>query len=238
MELALIAPDSLLHYQGDIAFILAQRLKSDVYRKFYESCNLFKIVDHGSYEDEMIDDVLVNRPIANEIILPDILHKRGLTCESLYEIRMRLLPDEHVMVVPQGYTPYEWCTCCSEILSYYSKLPLQLTIGIPIWLEREYHMRSAIVKWLTTSCRFYRQSMRIHLLGLDCYYELLNYNNHVRSVDTSLPFSLAWNDIVHPFFEEPKEHRRVPYIAKFSDKQIENLERELSHLQSIIELTK
>jgi len=230
LKVCLISPDSWLHTKTDLHFVLAQRcLQSDVYKDFYAQEDKFKILDHGIYESDMMefDDTMkiADEISANEIILPDDIMNRMPI--DFYEDLLDSLPKNYrYMVVPQGENPAEWRESYLEL----KKLPVD-TIGIPIWLHKEFRARSTIVNYMFKRGEL-DMSKDHHLLGLDNYWELIEYpSGIIRSVDTSLPFSMACSGEVSKWFEEPPEHKRVSEDIPLFDVPNEFLTHELSLLE-------
>ena len=76
-----------------------------------------------------------------------------------------------------------------------------------------------------------------HLLGLDNYYELVMYPpGLIRSVDTSMPFSMAFSKEISTPYYEPPEHDRVPDDVNIMNMDMEILAREIDLLRTITRL--
>jgi hypothetical protein len=231
----MIPPDSWLHVKTDMHFVLAQRcLQSDVYKDFYAQEDKFKILDHGIYESDMMDfdDTLkiADEISAHEIILPDEI--RVNHDKEFYEDLLSTLPRNYkYMVVPQADDPYNWCMAYNDLKS------LEVdTIGIPIWLHKDFRARSTVVNYLFKQ-GLMDMSKEHHLLGLDNYWELIEYPSGViRSVDTSLPFSMAWSNEQSKMFEEPAEHKRVDVDCALFSVPDNLLQEELAMLHTVTRL--
>lgn len=232
--MALIPPDCLLHKKGDIDFILAQRVaKSTKYRDHYASIDTYKLMDHGAYERDLIGDFDDTLQIADsidaaEIVLPDEIMKP--LPKTFYDDLVPSLPKNYrYMIVPQGRDPAEWR---ENYLSLCEVEGVQ-SIGIPIWLDKEFGSRAFV------TCRMFRHgelNLRLehHLLGLDNIYELYLYPpGLIRSIDTSLPFSMAYSKMESPEYYDPPEHKRIPDDVRLRGIDLDLLECELRKLREI-----
>ena len=232
----MIPPDSWLHAKTDLHFVLAQRcLQSEVYKEFYASQDKFKILDHGIYESDIMDfdDTMkiADEISADEIILPDEIRER--TTKEFYVDLVRSLPESYqYMVVPQGDDPAEWRESYLEL----SNIDEVHTIGIPIWLYKDFGARADVVNYM-----FKKGELNLmkehHLLGLDNYWELCSYpSGIIRSVDTSLPFSMACSGEASNRFFDPPEHRRVDPDVALLDVPANKLQAELTMLREILRI--
>ena len=235
MKICMIPPDSWLHTKTDLHFVLAQRcLQSEVYKNFYAKQNKFKILDHGIYEADIMDFddtmTIADDISADEVILPDEIRVRST--KEFYEDLLGSLPKNYrYMIVPQGEDPMEWRD------SYLELKDLDVnTMGIPIWLHKDFRARSTVVNYMFKKGELDMQKEH-HLLGLDNYYELIEYpSGIIRSVDTSLPFSMAASDEASKMFEEPPEHSRVNVDAALFDIPSLKLNEELKMLRKVVKL--
>lgn len=235
MKICMIPPDSWLHVKTDLHFVLAQRvLQSEVYKDFYAQEDKFKILDHGIYESDMMDfdDTLkiADDISADEIILPDEI--RVTHTFEFYEDLLSTLPQNYkYMVVPQGEDPALWRASYNEL----KNLEVS-TIGIPIWLHKDFRARSSVVNYMFKKGEL-DMSKEHHLLGLDNYWELIEYpSGIIRSVDTSLPFSMAASEEESPLFFEPPEHKRVNVDTALFGIPEHKLLYELEMLRSVTKL--
>jgi len=226
----------MLNKKMDMDFVLAQRvIQYPKYRNHYPRQNTFKILDNGVYEGEMMDmeDIveMAGEMLADEVILPDYIMKR--MDPIFYKDLIPSLPEHfNYMVVPQGRDPLEWRHSYKELV----RIDGVSSIGIPIWLYKEYNARSTVV------LHMYRKgeldmSKQHHLLGLDSYWELINYPpGLIRSVDTSMPFSMSYSHIESPMYADPDEHQRVPVDASIESLDLQVLENEIKMLRTVSKL--
>jgi len=237
MKVCLIPPDCMLHKKMDMDFILAHRvMQSRRYRTHYSQQNTFKILDNGIYEGEMMDveDVLdmAGEMLVDEVILPDWIMKR--THKQYYVDLIASLP-KHLgyMVVPQGRDPAEWKDAYLDLCD----LEGISSIGIPIWLNKEFgNARPQVMHYM-----FRRGELNMvrdhHLLGLDSYWELIMYPpGLIRSVDTSMPFSMAYSNEYSTRFYDPPEHHRVPTGCRLDELNLRILNDEIATLREISRL--
>jgi len=236
MKICLIPPDSWLHAGTDMHYVLAQRvLQSDVYKDFYAKEDKFKIMDHGIYENDMMDfdDTMkiADEINADEIVLPDEIKIRQPL--EFYADLIESLPRNYrYMIVPQGDDPEEWRQSYLELCN----LDGIDTIGIPVWLYKDFSARATVVNYMFRKGELNLQKDH-HLLGLDNYWELINYPPGViRSVDTSLPFSMVMAGEKSAWGYDPPEHKRASSDAALFDISAEDLARELKMFKEIARL--
>jgi len=236
VKVCLIAPDSMLHQKMDMDFVLAHRLiQSRKYMNHYARANTFKILDNGAYENDKMDmwDILrvADEISAAEIILPDTIMRR--MPKEFYEELIPSLPKGYqYQVIPQGSTPMEWREAYLELCD----LDGVDTIGIPIWLSKEFGSRPNVVLHMFRKGEL-NLSKNHHLLGLDNYWELIMYPpGLIRSVDTSLPFSMAASKVNSSMYMEPEEHKRVKDNADVQDLDLKIFHSEKAMLRAITRL--
>lgn len=236
MKVCLIPPDSLLHKKMDLDFVLAHRvIQSQKYSNHYPRENTYKILDNGAYERDRMDmwDILsmASEMSADEVILPDIIMQR--TPKVFYQDLIPSLPKNYrYMVVPQGETPTDWRESYLELCD----LEGIHCIGLPIWLEKEFTSRVHVILHMFRKGEL-NMALDHHLLGLDNYWELACYPpGLIRSVDTSLPFSMAYSKEESAVYHHPPEHSRVPNDAAIIDMDLEILHKELDMLREITRL--
>jgi len=217
MKLALIPPTPQLPYarSGDIHFVLAQRVLSDEkYRQFYRRSRKFKILDNGAFErDEPLPTNAIFEAAkairADEIIAPDFPRENpSKTLKATRDFISVCSPHYLIMAVPHGRTVLEYVKSFDEL----SKLPGVNTIGVSIldlWkFKHSYRLRPMVVHYINKKLKNVVWE-NVHLLGLDEPIELYAYRGMgIRSVDTSLPFSLAYWKLTMRLI--PIEHSRAP----------------------------
>jgi len=226
----------LLHKKMDMDFVLAHRvIQSSKYRNHYPEQNTYKILDNGAYESDRMDiyDILemANNMSADEIILPDIIMER-LPWEYYNDLIPSLPTNYNYMVVPQGRNPEEWRESYLEL----SALDGITAIGLPIWLNKEFGARPQVILHMFRRGEL-NMALDHHLLGLDNYYELVMYPpGLIRSVDTSMPFSMAFSKETSTSYYEPPEHDRVPDDVNIMNMDLEILNKEIDLLRTITRL--
>jgi len=217
MMVGLIPPMPLLHYAeyGNMHFVLP--FNCDFYYSYFAESKKFKMLDNGAYEtghpissEELLD--IAETIDADEVVAPDVYMDAKETIRLTTEF-VENFSVEHirVCVVPQGRNVKEFI----ESYSILKELPIQ-TIALPVWLDR-ISSRPKVVEKLRQK-GIWERNVSHHLLGLDRVTELLKYPRKlIRSLDTSLPFSLAYYKVF-----ESQRHPRVPFNARFDSMQ-ENL---------------
>jgi hypothetical protein len=220
MKLCIIPPvgNLSLSYHGDAFFTLADlALQNDRYTMFFRNLkDQLVIMDNGAYElghPLLHDDLLqAGREMkVNEIVLPDIPLKQAETVQATYLFWQSLSDDEKKefkwMFVPQGTNPFEMKQTYDKIIG----LDIHPnTVGMSILWDKStlFKRRDA---WRGFAAI---DGLDIHLLGLDDPAELLCYNKRIRSVDCSLPISLAVNGQDIEFCNQP--HPRVSLNTQLS----------------------
>lgn len=183
-------------FHGDGAFILPAFWRYKWYRdvmiELYRETG-FAIVDNGVYEGEMnflqaleIADVLwAAKPLGTiVVVLPDVIGDEETTLKLSRNALQYVPPKYQAMYVVQGKTSW-------RKIKDYAKW-----FGVPIWMDRKRQgSRIPVVRQILMETE-----ARVHLLGLDRYSELYELWWNVGekewnrlSIDTSLPFTLAWH---------------------------------------------
>ena len=237
MLVCLIAPYSMLDIaekNTDMHFVLSGTWLKDEAKSFYRKSKKPKMIDNGAYElgfplpfDELIR--YAEEIDASEIICPDFFRVREGTYQATKEFIEQLTSKQRrrwkLIAVPQATCPSEWLDAYTEMV----KLDVDV-IALPIWLQKEFKMRPAVFGYLQKK-GLLDSSVEYHLLGLDDYSELYAYpKGAVRSVDTSLPFSLTASNIWTTFGDVP--HRRVDLnCPRFTQMQMRLLEVHIEALK-------
>jgi len=119
-------------------------------------------------------------------------------------------------VVPQARTPMEWIDAY-RMMSQWDEVDV---ICIPVWLQKKFGCRAAIVHKLVKES-YWNFDKKHHLIGLDGLGELYCYQcGMIRSVDTSLPFSRAFS-LLELTFEDSK----IPRVPMAVDTVSQSVER-------------
>jgi len=194
---------------GSMHFIVPD---NELLYPYYRESQKFKLMDNGAYElgHPIADEkylYLAAQMEVDEVVAPDVL----MDGERSYELTKTFIETNNlkhlrVCAVPQGKNP-------KEFIEYYvkvSKLPVD-TIALPIWLQKRFGARLKVYRKLRKS-KLLRSDVDHHLLGLDDFNELKQYpKGAIRSVDTSLPLTLAYHRIDRPV----DGLTRVPVNAQF-----------------------
>jgi len=201
MQLALIAPLQSLVFAnlGHIYFILVQLCDNEKYVQFYKRKQRFKILDNGFYEyrSAVSSDVLLDAAAkveADEVVIPDDASDANRNMRLAKDF-LSVAPKQYkYMFVPHGKSTAERAESAIKLLA---KHP-DLTIGLSkLWLKTRLAVAKRILRWITfyNECSNEQIDIRYHLLGFDWLHELrhIRFNEilrkHIRSVDTSFPFS-------------------------------------------------
>lgn len=237
MLVALIAPYSMLDLAekyADMHFVLSGTWLRREAIEFYKRSKLPKMIDNGAYElgypipfDELIryaEDIK-----ADEIVCPDFFRVREGTYRATKEFIEQLTSKQRrrfkLIAVPQAQYPLEWVEAYLDMV----KLDVDI-IALPIWLQKEYKLRPAVFGYLKRK-RLLDETKQYHLLGLDDYAECYAYPpGAIRSLDTSLPFSLTANNIWSTFGDVP--HKRISLNApRFTSMQLRLFEIHIEALK-------
>jgi hypothetical protein len=233
----LIAPTPQLEYTtlGDCHFVLAQRvLKDENYEKFYASSHKFKLMDNGIYENiRLRDDEIIDagkQARIDELVAPDIPGDPKTTFKMTKDF-LSIVPKEwQVMAVPHGKSVQEYCDSFMKLSALDEVHSLGISI-LDLWkFTGSYRLRPMVIHYLYQQLDIVKD---IHLLGLDEPLELFCYRHlAIRSVDTSLPFSLA--QIRFPLYLVPDSHARTSEDATIETKYHHLLlERNIQYLKKI-----
>jgi len=215
MLVGLIPPWKLIEFAeyGTMHFVIPWR--NEALLQYYRNSRKFKMLDNGAYEfgKPVTDEKLLR--IAklcdvDEIVLPDVL----MSGKESYELTKTFLQTNNLKgfrtcAVPQGKDP-------QEFIASYCRIANTLdvdTIAIPVWLEKKFGARRDVIVKLRKQ-GLWSPYVSHHLLGLESITELTKYPRGIRSVDTSLPFSLGYHRL-----STCRRHTRVPFDAEFDDVQ-------------------
>lgn len=210
MKVALIAPEGMLNWtkHGDMHFILTNVAKKRRLWMFFKGEKKYKMLDNGVYETNFPLDperlVRIAKLVrADEVVAPDYLMRKRETITATKEfVECYRQKGLKICAVPQGRDPVDFIDAYRKM----KRLPVDV-IAIPIWLQKLFRARPAVVGYLQKH-KIWDETKEHHLLGLDEYGELYAYEKNIlRSVDTSLPFSLTNSQIWETFYYVP--HRRI-----------------------------
>lgn len=220
MQVGIISPNKSLGLSrlGDYYFVLAHRYETDEsYRGFFleiakNRCRKWILLDNGAFElgtsmavDRLLDIVKELQP--NEVVAPDRLMDGPKSLNMAQEFIPLVPKDVNICVIPHGKN-------VDEFVHYYKEVANLIrvdTIGLSIVFHKRYkQLRPHVYNYLAKQDILDKQR-DIHLFGLDSLAELWCYQaGNIRSVDTSLPISCAWNRIGLPECDLPRKHKRVP----------------------------
>jgi len=247
MQLAVIAPVShiWLSNLGDIGFLLVHRiLNHPEVVEFWRKYPGFKLLDNSVFELEKpcpVDEIMEAARLveATEIVLPDFPGDEVETFRASKEFMECLSVSERLkykfMYVLQGTTPKEL-----DLAIEHAKELQVNTVGFSIltfWkFQGLFHKRRPEV---VHYCVPRLPGMSYHLLGLDDPFELYAYKGlRIRSVDTSLPCSMAKMDFelngnsALSYF--PPKHKRINEIKEtFTPYQLALIRRSVKWLKQI-----
>jgi len=214
---------------GDFHFILPD-VRGTVIEQYYRASEKWKMLDNGTYETGQPLDAeeyvaYAKFLQADEVVAPDIIYDRKKTFElTKHFVESYSSRKFAIAAVPQARSPSEWIEAYTEMV----KLPVDV-ICIPIHLQKRFGCRPLLVKKLREK-GLWNNTLQHHLLGLDNFSELKMYPpGTIRSVDTSLPFTLAYHGLSST--DTPKS--RVPVDATFDQKMCERLQDLIMELLNI-----
>jgi len=215
-----------LETRGDYAFILAQYWKKKQYREHFmeHRCGRrMAIVDNGVYEGETITwkkYVQIIREVTRHYpetyyILPDVLYDHEKTVEKSQRFLGKYQVEAEPVFVCQTAR-------ISQCIEYAERHDIEM-IALPIWMERE--LRG--IRTLMTR-RLVYEDFKVHLLGLDRVSELVETRELAYSVDTSLPLTLAKNNVRYIDYETMY---RLPRITWDDEPTVEQIRLALRHIR-------
>ena len=236
VKVAIIAPIHHLSFsqRGDMHFIVTAHLEFEEARKFFESETKYKMLDNGSYEfgiplegEELIE--LAKSIKADEIVVPDYFMDRKRTLRAAAEFLDRFGSEKFSFcIVPQATCPEEFIYAFKQIMND-RRFGAARVIAFPIWLQKRFRCRPIVVSYLLRR-GIMDMSRHYHLLGLDGIGELFAYpQGLIRSVDTSLPFSLTYNKVLETPFGD-FDGQRMPLDGKLHYQQLPLLEKHITNL--------
>ena len=187
---------------SDYHLVLAHKInQDDNYAEYYSSLpeSHTVILDSGTVELGYADPITImaakeklNRKVI--VVAPDFLLDAAKTLEGTYDFMDKTdLPDDEVMVVPQGNDWEEWVDCFKKMHALggvrYVGLPrvAEAFPGGRAWLHQQavqYH-RSKVGM---------NRRLYFHLLGIQHYLEEVEWAKHftaIRGVDSSAPSKAA-----------------------------------------------
>ncbi len=157
-------------------------------------------VENGSVQVGLVEEALkiLNRKVI--CVSPDFLGDKDNTLEASKEFLMKSnLPDEQVMIVPQGKTWEEWVECFEE----FEKIGGYRYVGLPRIAEEFPGNRGWIHQ---NAVRIHRlkfgmgNSLRFHLLGIQHSINEVewakNFGRSIIGVDSSAPLKAASSSIM------------------------------------------
>jgi len=226
MKVAIIAPKKHpeLAEMGDFLFVLAQDiLREPQYAKRIRDRprKLYAMMDNGAFElgDPLEAEAIIEAAKmadADEIVLPDYPLKPRQTYLAVKEFfsvtSKKFINQRKLCVVPHGTSMQSYIKNLKDLVEDF---PVDV-IGWSIidLYKYNYRARPFYIRTVANMHEEYffgSDKLEHHLLGLDESLELLMYHDlPIRSVDTSLPISLA---VVKQKIELPKDevpHLRVP----------------------------
>jgi hypothetical protein len=217
MKLALIPPTKHLWQfcgQRDYHLVLPQRVRTDEhYAEFYHLIDGYKILDNGAAEGEFVPRKelfeIADFIGADEIVVPDAIKNQSSTILLAQEFgeQARKHPEYRYMGVVQGKTFAELVFC----MGWFAREKWIQVLGLP----RNVNDIDAYTRFSLLSAwrgEYRKELQAVHCLGMSEHMQELSLLARLgaRGVDTSLPFSLAFNDKLFVEYEYIK--RQVDYF--------------------------
>ena len=233
MKLAVIAPiyhlDQLCDTTDRCQFALAHLCDSKEYKNFYaKRANDGDLVmlDNGVYErGEPIDqDILLDLAAqmgVQEIVIPDYLRGPEKTWNAAQSFMDSLSSQELKAFDYMGVLQTDDPTVAIRTYKHFIDLGIK-TIGFPRWTS-ENNSRSWIVKTVISMIPEEDQVAH-HLLGCGDPLEVAQYNEKIRSVDTSFPckwgyfMDHSYEPFVPPYYRQ--WWTRVPFDYMMTPQQV------------------
>lgn len=217
----------VLEPRGDYAFILAQHWEKRQYRDHFlkHKCGRrMAIVDNGVYEGEIVTwrkyrriiEEVANHYPETYYILPDVLYDHEKTIEKSRRFLDKYQLEAEPVFVCQTLR-------ISQCIEFAEKHDIEM-IALPIWMERELR---GIRKIMTERLAY--EDYKVHLLGLDRVSELMLTRELAYSVDTSLPLTLAKNNVRYIDYETMY---RLPRITWDDEPDTEQIRLACRHIRT------
>jgi hypothetical protein len=199
-------------------FMLAQLWQIEKYRQEIGKSNLNLIVlDNGAYEGEIVtDEHLVNviKQVSNlhsntkiYPIIPDEIQNPKKTlkrikqfCEYLNDNNIQFNRNVNLLSVIQVNPTVDKQTALEQMINFVEDVSdlvvCEFTqslsgFAIPIWFYRKWGFRGDFGRRFREE---YHNSVYLHALGLDDVNELPTLKSYFNSVDSSMPFTLAYHN--------------------------------------------
>jgi len=199
VKLCVIAPLNFLFLSklGDMHFLLAQLAENEKYVEFYRKQRKYKILDNGAYEEltPMNFDSLLDAAKelqVNEVILPDYpLHSAEtlrLVERAVSTLSKSDLKRYKFQAVPHGRTLNEWQKCLEKLLGFDEVS----VIGFSILINKMLKTYNRVEAFNGSFKGIKSARKEVHVLGYDFpLFEVESFCSVARSIDTSLPVTLA-----------------------------------------------
>jgi len=242
MQLAVIAPTpalELTHY-GDFYFVLAHRvLLDETYEEFYRKASNLKpiMLDNGVFEKGQplsTEEIMQAAKLisASEVVAPDFPLKKEKTLDAarnfINSLSLAEVERFRIVLLPHGRN-FSELVDCYRIMTTLSPFTRAKVIGFSIidMYKISKRLRPMFIHYLLAN-EIWCDRVQHHLFGLDEPLELFSYGSvPIRSVDTSLPVSLAYYN--ERLDVSPPTTPRVPDNAQFTKKKqqlaISNIKR-------------
>jgi len=203
VKVGLIPPKGLENYGLRSKFHLALALPELIGRRTYggmytraASMGDYVVLDNGIAEGQPCNAedlaTFAAKIGAKEIVAPDVLRNAGKTLALVERYVRDYPPTLYCMAVAQGKKMLEYQTLVEE----FAKLDAVTAIGIPRHMLETLDSKACRIDLANWIAEKFPERFDIHFLGTNPYWllEIKNtskYAPHVRSVDTSMPFSYA-----------------------------------------------
>lgn len=203
MKIALIPPRGLENYalgsRFHLALAIPELIRRATYRGMYERATRlgdYVVLDNGAYEGQTVPDGLLfatsERLMCSEIVLPDVMLNTTDTVSRVAEYCRSYNSSVKKMAVAQGTTQEQFRRCVEA----FSQRPEIQVLGIPKHMPTTLEKPAARIEFANWVKTRYKERFEIHFLGANSMWlgeirAVTKYANHVRSLDTSLPFNYA-----------------------------------------------
>lgn len=204
MRVGLIPPKGLenlaLRSKFHLALAIPELMNRRVYSGMYSRASElgdFVVLDNGIAEGQPCNStdlrIYAKRLEAKELVAPDVIKNAKKTVElvKMFFEEPGLLPIKHMAVI-QGkkVEEFKWC------VEQFAEIPYVTTIGIPRHMLETLTSRACRIDMANWIADTFPDRFELHFLGTNPKWlgevkSASKYCSHVRSVDTSMPFSYA-----------------------------------------------
>jgi len=193
------------------------------------------MLDNGAFElgksiatDQLIE--VAKEIKADEVVAPDY-PMRGLESYNMAKDFCSIAPYKmKIVVLPHGENAAEYYYFYTKVV----ELERANVIGFSVLFHKNYKQLRPHVVNLLIKKKVFDTSKEHHLFGLDSLAELWLYDSkYIRSVDTSLPISMAHSRGNFSICDNPAEHERVKEDAILDSYQLWHAEQFINRYLSV-----